>query len=86
LRHHRQVIPRDRLGRTAVFVAQIHRLSDKSPHSWRRAESVGHDVGLAGPHLEQALSDAEEAGLIHRHADVEGLILLTPAGQAAASQ
>jgi hypothetical protein len=37
-----------RLERAAAFVAQLHRLSIKSPHSWRRTESVGRDVGLKG--------------------------------------
>ena len=77
---------RDRLERAAAFVAQLHRLSAKSPHSWRRAESVGRDVGLAGAQLEQAIRDAEKAGLINRRADDEGLIILTAAGRAAASQ
>ena len=77
---------RDRLERAAAFVAQLHRLSAKSPHSWRRAESVGRDVGLAGAHLEQAIRDAEKAGLIERRADDAGLVILTAEGRAAASQ
>jgi hypothetical protein len=76
----------DRLQRAAALVAQLYRLGAKAPHSWRRAESIGRDVGLAGLPLEQALSDAEEAGLIHRRADDAGLILMTDAGRAAASQ
>ena len=51
----------DRLERAAAFVTQLHRLSTKTPHSWRRAESVGRDVDLAGAHLEQAIGDAEKA-------------------------
>ena len=86
LRHHRLVIARDRLERAAAFVAQLHRLSVKSPHSWRRADSVGRDVGLAGAALEQAIRDAEKAGLIERRADDAGLVLLTAEGRAAASQ
>ena len=86
LRHHRPVTVRDRLDRAAAFVAQLYRLSAKGPHSWRRAESVGRDVGLAGLPLEQALDDAEQAGLIERRADDEGLVILTDAGRAAASQ
>ena len=80
------VIARDRLERAAAFVAQLHRLSAKTPHSWRRAESVGRDVGLAGLPLDQAIRDAEQAGLIERRADDEGLIILTAEGRAAASQ
>jgi hypothetical protein len=76
---------RDRLER-AAFVAQLHRLSAKSPHSWRRAESVGRDVGLEGAELELAIRDAEKAGFLQRRADDEGLIMLTAAGRAAASQ
>jgi hypothetical protein len=56
----------DRLERAAAFVAQLHRLSTKTLHSWRRAESVGRDVGLADADLEQAIRDAEKAGLIQR--------------------
>jgi hypothetical protein len=76
----------NRLERAATFVAQLHRLSAKTPHSWRRAESVGRDVGLAGLPLDQANRDAEQAGLIERRADDEELVLLTAAGRAAASQ
>ena len=62
LRYHRPVITQRRLNRAAAFIAQLARLSDTNPHSWRRAESVGRDVGLAGLPLEQALRDAERAG------------------------
>jgi hypothetical protein len=86
LRHHRLVIARDRLQRAAAFVAQLHRLSTNSLPSWRRAESVGRDVGLVDASLEQAIRDAEKAGLIHRRADYEGLVILTAKGRAAASQ
>ena len=86
LRHHRPVIARDRLERAAAFVAQLHRLSIKSPHSWRRAENVGRDVGLAGADVGQAIRDAEKAGFIERRADNDGLIILTAKGRAAASQ
>jgi hypothetical protein len=30
---------RDRLKRAAAFVAQLHRFSIASPHSWRRANA-----------------------------------------------
>ena len=73
------------LKRAAALVAQLHRLRVRSPNSWRRAESVGRDIGLAGAELEQAVTDAETAGLIQRRADDAGLILLTDAGRAAAS-
>jgi hypothetical protein len=36
--------------------------------------------------LEQALDDAEKAGLIHRREDDAGLIIMTAGGRAAASQ
>jgi DNA-binding MarR family transcriptional regulator len=75
-----------RLERAAAFIAQLHRVSAKSPHSWRRAESVGRDIGLADAGLEQAIRDAEKAGLIQRRADDEDLIILTTKGRAAASQ
>jgi hypothetical protein len=77
---------RGRLERAAAFVTQLHRLSAKTPHSWRRAESVGRDVGLAGLPLDQAIRDAEQAGLIERRADDQGLIILPAEGRAAASQ
>jgi hypothetical protein len=77
---------RDRLERAAAFVARLHALSAKSPRSWRRAESIGLDIGLAGLPLEQAIRDAEQAGLIERRADDAGLIILTAEGLAAASQ
>jgi DNA-binding MarR family transcriptional regulator len=75
-----------RLKRAAAFIAQLHRLSINSPHSWRRAASVGGDIGLADADLEQAIRDAEKAGLIQRRADDEGLIMLTVDGRAAASR
>jgi hypothetical protein len=80
------MIARDRLQRAAAFIAQLHRLSSKSPQSWRRAQNVGQDVGLVGAHLEQAIRDAEKVGYIQRHADDAGLIILTAKGRAAASQ
>ena len=83
--HHRAVIARDRLQRAAAFIAQLYRLSAKGPNSWRRAESVGRDIGLAGAPLEKAVDDAEKAGLIERRADEEGLIMLTAKGGGAAS-
>ena len=63
---------RARLERGAAFVTQLHRLSIKRPHSWRRAESVGRDINLNGPALELAIRDAEHAGLIQRRADGAG--------------
>ena len=65
---------------------RFHCLSAKAPRSWRRAESVGRDIGLRGAQLEQALDACEKAGLIQRRADDEGLIMLTADGWAAASQ
>jgi len=41
---------------------------------------------MPGTHLEQAIRDAEMAGLIQRRADDEGLVILTAKGRAAASQ
>ena len=76
----------NRLKRAAAFIAQLHRLSIGSPHSWRRAASIGRDVGLKAAELEQAIRDAEKAGLIERRADNESLIIPTAAGRAAASQ
>jgi DNA-binding MarR family transcriptional regulator len=86
VRHHRLVIARDRLERAAAFIAQLHRLSINNPYSWRRTASVGGDIGLADADLEQAIRDAEKAGLVQRRADDEGLIILTAKGRAAASQ
>ena len=86
LRHHLPVIARDRLQRAAAFIAQLHRLSASSPNSWRRAQSVGRDIGLAGAHLEQAIRDAENVGFIERRADDASLIHLTAKGRAAASR
>ena len=77
---------RDRLERAAAFVAQLHRLSINSPHSWRRDASVGGYIGLADGDLELAIRDTEKDGLIQRRADDEALIMLTPAGRSAASQ
>ena len=54
------VIARARLQHAAAFVAQLHRLGLKSPSSWRRAESVGRDIGLADADLEQAIRDATD--------------------------
>ena len=79
------VIAQDRLQRAAAFIAQLHRLSIDSPHSWRRAQAIGRDIGLVDVELEQAIRDAEKAGFIQRRVDDEGLILLTAKGRAAAS-
>jgi hypothetical protein len=75
----------DRLRRAAAFVAQLHRLSACSPHSWRRAESIGRNINLNGPALELAIRDDEAAGLVLRRLDDEGLIQLTAKGRGAAS-
>jgi hypothetical protein len=76
----------ERLERAAAFIAQLHRLSATSRHSWRRAESVGRDIDLDGAQLEEALSDAERAGFILRRVDDADLVILTLAGRAAASR
>lgn len=80
------MIAKDRLQRAAAFIAQLHRLSINSPHSWRRAQAIGRDIGLADADLEQAIRDAEKVGFIQRRVDDDGLILLTAKGRAAASQ
>jgi hypothetical protein len=54
-----------------------------SPNSWRRAQNVGQDIGLAGAHLEQAIRDAENVGFIERRADDASVIHLY--GQGAGS-
>jgi DNA-binding MarR family transcriptional regulator len=77
---------RARLKRAAASVAQLARVSAKSSHSWRRADAIGRDIGLADANLEQAIRDAAKAGLIDRRADDEGLVILTAKGRAAASQ
>jgi hypothetical protein len=56
------VTAQDRLQRAAAFIAQLHRLD--SPHSWRWAQAIGRDIGLADVELEQAICDAEKAGLM----------------------
>ena len=80
------MITQDRLQRAAAFIAQLHRLSINNPHSWRRAQAIGRDIGLADAELEQAIRDAEKAGFIQRRVDDQGLILLTAQGRATASQ
>ena len=79
------MIAQDRLQRAAAFIAQLHRLSINSPHSWRRAQTIGRDIGRADAELEQAICDAQKAGFIQRQVDDEGLVLLTAEGRAAAS-
>jgi DNA-binding MarR family transcriptional regulator len=76
---------RNRIQLAAAFIVQLHRLSSSSPHSWRRAESVGRDINLDGAALELAIRDTEKAGFIQRRADNEGLVILTAKGRAAAS-
>ena len=63
---------RNRIQLAAAFIVQLHRLSSNSPHSWRRAESVGRDNTLAGAALELAIRDTEKAGFIQRRADNRG--------------
>lgn len=63
-----------RLERAVQLVAHLYRLSRYSRHSWRRAESIGHDIDLYGPQLERALADAESAGLLIRRTDDPSLI------------
>ena len=79
------MIARNRIQLAAAFIAQLHRLSSNSPHSWRRAASVGRDINLDGAALELAMRDAEKVGFIQRRVDDEGLIILTAKGKAAAS-
>ena len=68
------MIARNRIQLAAAFIVQLHRLSSNSPHSWRRAESVGRDINLDGAALELAIRDTEKAGFIQRRADNEGRI------------
>lgn len=75
----------NRIQLAAAFIAQLHRLSSKSPHSWRRAESVGRAINLDGVALELVIRDTQKAGFIQRRADDEGLVILTAKGRAAAS-
>jgi len=63
---------RNRIQLAAAFIVQLHRLSSNSPHSWRRAESVGRDIRLDGAAPELAIRDTEKAGFIQRRADNEG--------------
>lgn len=72
------------LERAATFVAQLYRFSLDARHSWQRAERIGCAIGLQGTDLEQALVDAEAAGLIMRRTDHTGLVLLTEAGRGVA--
>lgn len=78
------MVEHSRLERAAALVTQLRKLSARSPRSWRRAHSVGRDIGLEGAELEQAMRDADKAGFILRRVDDEGLIILTDAGRAAA--
>jgi len=54
--------------------------------SWRRAASVGADIGLTGERLDQAVSDATAAGVLDRRADDPGLVMLTDKGRTAAGE
>ena len=74
------VIAQDRLQRAAAFIAQLNRLSIISPHSWRRAVSVGRHINLDGAALELAMRDAEKAGFLERRADDESLVILMAKG------
>ena len=80
------MIARNRIQLAAAFIARLHRLSSNSPHSWRRAESIGRDINLDGAALELAIRDAEKAGFIQRRPNDEGLTILTAKGRAAASR
>lgn len=73
-----------RLEHAALFIARLHYLSRFSPRIWRRAASIGADVGLDGAALEQVLIDTEDASLIDRRVDDPGLVLLTKRGRRAA--
>ena len=74
------MIARNRVQLAAAFIAQLYRLSSNSPHSWRRAASVGRDINLDGAALELAIRDTQKAGFIQRRADDEGLVILTAKG------
>jgi DNA-binding MarR family transcriptional regulator len=76
---------RNRIQLAAAFITQLHRLSSHSPHSWRRAESIGRDINLDGAALELVIRDTQKVGFIQRRADDEGRVILTAKGRAAAS-
>ena len=42
---------RERLEAAALFIGKLYELSRRSPHTCRRAVSVGRDIGLAGADL-----------------------------------
>jgi hypothetical protein len=50
---------RNRIQLAAAFIVKLHRLSANSPHSWRRAESLGRDISLDGAALELAIRHRE---------------------------
>ena len=77
---------RDRLERAAAFVAQLHRLSVKTRIPGGEPKASVAMSALRVCALDQAIRDAEQAGLIERRADDQGLIILTAEGRAAASQ
>jgi hypothetical protein len=76
----------DRLATAAAFVARLFAISRRSPKAWRRADAVGRSAGIEGLRLEQALADAEQAGLLDRRVDDPGLVPLIGRGRGLAER
>lgn len=70
-----------RLALAARFIATLHAASRKNPGSWRPVRSIGKATGIVdSAQLEQAVRDAEAAGLIERQVNGHH-VLLTAEGR-----
>jgi hypothetical protein len=69
----------DRLERAAAFVTQLHRISAKSPHSWRRvkASAVTSALRMRTSNKRSGTPKRPVSSIV---ADDAGLIILTAAG------
>jgi len=73
-----------RVNDATAFVAGLYRLSRAGTNHWRRADAVARYANVPLRYLEQILADCDTAGLLDRGAEDPMLVVLTPAGRAAA--
>jgi hypothetical protein len=74
----------DRLALATAFVAALHSANRKTPGSWRPVASIGKAASITDPaQLDEAVRDAERAGLVECWTDGSH-VRLTTKGRAAA--
>ena len=74
-----------RLVRETRFVTALFDATRTTPNAWRSVTEIGNRAGILDrQQLEQAVADAEAAGLLTRQVSAHHLVILTPKGRVAA--